>query len=184
MLTSRFSQLGSLFGVCGYLKEYAKYEALEEFEEKYAPYALTQNFTYVLVNGGLSTQNDTVDDDGEANLDMQYSASLGYNQDINFYSTGGLGPLVPDLDEPAPPSQNEPYLDFLTYLLAQKTLPQTLTTSYGEDEQSVPESFSRTVCNMFGQLGLRGVSVLFSSGDTGVGSACQTNDGKNTTRFL
>lgn len=33
-------------------------------------------------------------------------------------------------------------------------------------------------------LGLRGVSILFSSGDTGVGSACQTNDGKNTTRFL
>ena len=26
--------------------------------------------------------------------------------------------------------------------------------------------------------------MLFSSGDTGVGSACQTNDGKNTTRFL
>ncbi|KAG4218289.1 hypothetical protein PC116_g33231, partial [Phytophthora cactorum] len=37
---------------------------------------------------------------------------------------------------------------------------------------------------MFGQLGARGVSVLFSSGDTGPGSACQTNDGKNTTRLL
>jgi tripeptidyl-peptidase-1 len=37
---------------------------------------------------------------------------------------------------------------------------------------------------MFGQLGLREVSVIFSSGDTGVGSACQTNDGKNITRFL
>lgn len=33
-------------------------------------------------------------------------------------------------------------------------------------------------------MGARGVSILFSSGDTGVGSACQTNDGKNTTRFL
>ena len=30
----------------------------------------------------------------------------------------------------------------------------------------------------------RGVSVIFSSGDTGVGAGCQTNDGKNTTRFL
>ena len=39
-------------------------------------------------------------------------------------------------------------------------------------------------CNLFAQLGARGVSVIFSSGDTGVGSACQTNDGKNTTRFL
>lgn len=39
-------------------------------------------------------------------------------------------------------------------------------------------------CSLFAQLGARGVSIIFSSGDTGVGSACQTNDGKNTTRFL
>ncbi|EXJ73608.1 uncharacterized protein A1O5_03370, partial [Cladophialophora psammophila CBS 110553] len=32
-------------------------------------------------------------------------------------------------------------------------------------------------------LGLRGVSVIFASGDTGVGSACQSNDGKKTARF-
>lgn len=39
-------------------------------------------------------------------------------------------------------------------------------------------------CSLFAQLGARGVSILFSSGDSGVGSACQTNDGRNTTRFL
>lgn len=39
-------------------------------------------------------------------------------------------------------------------------------------------------CSLFAQLGARGVSVIFSSGDSGVSSACQTNDGKNTTRFL
>lgn len=38
-------------------------------------------------------------------------------------------------------------------------------------------------CNLFAQLGARGVSVVFSSGDSGVGVSCQTNDGKNTTRF-
>ncbi|TVY68849.1 Tripeptidyl-peptidase SED2 [Lachnellula suecica] len=37
---------------------------------------------------------------------------------------------------------------------------------------------------MFGELGMRGVSIVFASGDTGPGSGCQTNDGKNTTRFL
>jgi tripeptidyl-peptidase-1 len=104
-----------------------------------------------------------------------------------YYTTGGLGLLVPDLDQPLlSDNSNEPYLDFLHFILALEDdeLPQTLTTSYGEDEQSVPDSFSRTVCQMFGQLGARGVSVIFSSGDSGVGSACQTNDGKNTTRFL
>lgn len=97
------------------------------------------------------------------------------------------GLLVPDLDQPTQDDNgNEPYLDFLTYMLALPTskLPQTLTSSYGEDEQAIPESYARQVCDMFGQLGMRGVSVLFSSGDSGPGSACQTNDGKNTTRFL
>ena len=39
-------------------------------------------------------------------------------------------------------------------------------------------------CSLFAQLGARGVSIIFSSGDTGVGSACQSNDGTNRTRFL
>lgn len=43
---------------------------------------------------------------------------------------------------------------------------------------------ANATCSLFAQLGARGVSVLVSSGDTGVGSACQTNDGTNTTRFM
>ena len=62
---------------------------------------------------------------------------------------------------------NEPYLDFLEYIsaLPDDKLPQTLTTSYGEDEQSVPRPFAEKVCQLFGELGSRGVSVLFSSGE-------------------
>ncbi|XXH03518.1 hypothetical protein Hte_009923 [Hypoxylon texense] len=177
----------TIFGVSGFLEEYAKHDALDQFLEQFAPYALTQNFTTVLVNGGLDNQTDTVDDDVEANLDMQYAASIGFNTEIRYYSTGGRGPLVPDLDQPDPENgSNEPYLEYLEYLLdlPDEELPHTLTTSYGEDEQSVPRTYVEKVCTMFGQLGARGVSVLFSSGDTGPGSACQTNDGKNTTRLL
>ena len=47
----------------------------------------------------------------------------------------------------------------------------------------MPIDANRT-CSLFAQLGARGVSVVVASGDAGVGSACQTNDGKNTTRFL
>ncbi|KAI6089848.1 subtilisin-like protein [Hypoxylon rubiginosum] len=177
----------TIFGVSGFLEEYAKHDALDQFLEQFAPYALTQNFTTLLVNGGLDNQTDSVDDDVEANLDMQYAASIGFNTDIRYYSTGGRGPLVPDLDQPDPATgSNEPYLEYLTYLLdlPDEELPHTLTTSYGEDEQSVPRTYVEKVCTMFGQLGARGVSILFSSGDTGPGSACQTNDGKNTTRLL
>ena len=133
---------GGKIGVCGYLKEYAKFSDFKTFTTKYAPYAASENFTYVLINGGLATQNDTVDDDVEANLDAQYAYPLSYPTPAYYYSTGGLGELVPDLDQPtAANDQNEPYLDFLHYILAQPDhlLPTTLTTSYGEDEQSVPE---------------------------------------------
>ncbi|KAI1497096.1 peptidase-like protein [Biscogniauxia marginata] len=178
------SQVGTIFGVSGFLEEYAKHDALDQFLEQFAPYAIAQNFTTTLVNGGLDNQTDTVDDDIEANLDMQYAASIGFQTDIRYYSVGGRGELVPDLD----PNQvsNEPYLEYLDWLLdlPDDQLPHTLTTSYGEDEQSVPRTYVEKVCQMFGQLGARGTSILFSSGDTGPGSACQTNDGKNTTRLL
>lgn len=36
---------------------------------------------------------------------------------------------------------------------------------------------------MIGQLGLRGISVLESAGDTGVGAPCLSNDGTNTRQF-
>lgn len=132
-------------------------------------------------------QNST-DDSVEANLDIEYTVGLvNPTIETTFYSTAGRGILVPDLDQPSEAqNDNEPYLDFFTYLvgLPDGELPQVLTTSYGEDEQSVPATYAKKVCDIIGQLGTRGVSVIFSSGDTGVGSACQTNDGKNTTRFL
>ncbi|RDW58856.1 hypothetical protein BP6252_13332 [Coleophoma cylindrospora] len=177
---------GSLLGICGYLKQYAKYDAYERFVSEYAPQARGQNFTYVLVNGGLNLQNDTIDNDLEGNLDVMYTGPMIVGTKVNYYSTGGLGYLVPDLDQPTQEdNKNEPYLELLDYLstVPDSELPQTLVTSYGEDEQSIPEGYARTVCDGFGTLGLRGVSVIFSSGDTGVGSSCQTNDGKNTTRF-
>ena len=169
-----------------YLEEYPRYDDLALFEAEYAPYAKGENFTWTGISGGMLDQNSN-NDSVEANLDLEYLLSVGYPVPVHAYSTGGRGPLLPDLDQPnANDSLNEPYLDFLDYILGQPDdeLPHTLTTSYGEDEQSVPLRYRKRVCSMFGQLGARGVSILFSSGDTGVGSACQTNDGKNDTRFL
>ncbi|ORY14941.1 tripeptidyl-peptidase-like protein [Clohesyomyces aquaticus] len=181
------SEVPTLLGVNGFLEEYARFKDFAAFAQKYSPGAIGSNFTWTSINGGILDQRAT-NDSVEANLDIQYTAGLvAPGIKTNYYSTPGRGPLVPDLDQPNEAANaNEPYLDMFTYLvnLPDEELPQVLTTSYGEDEQSVPEEYSKKVCDMIGQLGTRGVSVLFSSGDTGVGSACQTNDGKNTTRFL
>jgi tripeptidyl-peptidase I len=82
-------------------------------------------------------------------------------------------------------NSNEPYLELASYLLnlTDAELPTTLTTSYGDNEREIPIAYAQKVCEMLGQLGARGVTVIFSAGDTGPGSACQTNDGTKTTRF-
>ncbi|RAR16056.1 tripeptidyl-peptidase 1 precursor [Stemphylium lycopersici] len=174
-------------GVSGYLEQYARFADFTQFASRFAPQAVGTTFEVTSVNEGPFDQNSTASS-VEANLDIQYTAGLVSPKiTTEFYTVPGRGILVPDLDQPSvDDNNNEPYLDFFTYLvgLEDEELPEVLTTSYGENEQSVPAEYAKKVCDMIGQLGTRGVSVIFSSGDTGPGSACQTNDGKNTTRLL
>jgi len=179
--------LGSV-GVSGYLEQFAQHDDLEQFLAKYAPKLEGNDFDEVFINGGLNTQlGDSGDpnDVAEANLDIQYTVGLNSPIPETFFSTGGRPPIIHDVDEPTGNS-NEPYLDQLNFLLnlTDDELPKVLTTSYGESEQTVPLSYRTAVCDMFQELGARGVSIFFSSGDSGPGSACISNDGTNTTKFL
>ncbi|KAI0459945.1 subtilisin-like protein [Xylaria acuta] len=176
---------GSKVAFVSYLEEYARYSDLALFEQNYLPETIGQNVTVIQYNGGLNNQSSS-DDSGEANLDLQYIIGTGHPLPVTEFSVGGRGPLVTDLDQPdANDNSNEPYLEFLKNVLKlpQNKLPQVISTSYGENEQSVPKSYALSVCNLIAQLGSRGVSVIFSSGDSGTGSACLSNDGKNTTKF-
>lgn len=173
-------------GVSGFLEQYAQFDDLSNFVKTFAPSSKGLNFSVVSINNGQNVQHNISQDSSEANLDVQYAAVLASGSPLEFYTTAGRGPLIPDLDQPDPlTGSNEPYLDQLHYLLSlpDEELPTVLSYSYGEDEQSVPQSYANATCLLFAQLGTRGVSVIFSSGDTGVGISCQTNDGKNTTRF-
>lgn len=174
-------------GVSGFAKYHADYADLEEFLDRYAPDARGSNFSVVSINGGNNTQNDTETLGPEASMDLQYTVALGFNSSVIFYSTGGAGPLIPDLQQPNTEYiVQEPWLEHVEYLLAlpDSSLPHVLSISYAEDEQSLPEPYTKTVCQRFAELSARGVSVLVSSGDGGPGDGCMTNDGKNTTRFM
>lgn len=120
-------------------------------------------------------------------MDIQYALSLAYNTTATYYTTGGHGPFVSGADPPNQGSAaNEPYLEQLHYLLRlpDEELPAVLSTSYGTYEQAVPVPYANQTCNMFAQLGARGISVIFASGDSGVGGPCVSNDGTKNTRFL
>ncbi|EIW59803.1 subtilisin-like protein, partial [Trametes versicolor FP-101664 SS1] len=166
-------------GVAGYLEEFANRADLQTFFSRFRTDAVGGTFTTVRVNGGLDDQTDP---GVEANLDIQYTEGISFPTPNIYYSTGGSPPFKADSNTPT--NTNEPYLDWLNFIAAQTTIPQTFTTSYGDDEQTVPLDYATTVCNLFAQLGARGSSIMFSSGDDGVGAGdCLTNDGKNTKHF-
>ncbi|KAJ6133237.1 hypothetical protein N7471_008452 [Penicillium samsonianum] len=173
-------------GISGFLEQYARHADFDEFLRHYAQSHTDANFSVASINGGQDDQH-SMSDSVEANLDVQYSIPLADEVLATFYSTGGRGPVIPEITHPDPTvSSNEPYLEQLHYLLnlPDEELPAVLSNSYGENEQSLPPSYLNATCSLFAQLGARGVSIIFGSGDAGPGSACVRNDGTNQTRFL
>ncbi|EKV19223.1 Tripeptidyl-peptidase sed3 [Penicillium digitatum] len=173
-------------GISGFLEQYARHTDFDEFLRQYAQSHTDANFSIVSINGGQDYQH-SMSDSIEANLDVQYSIPLADEVLATFYSTGGRGPVVPEIAHPDPAeSSNEPYLEQLHYLLnlPDEELPAVLSNSYGENEQSLPPSYLNATCSLFAQLGARGVSILFGSGDSGPGTSCMKNDGTKQSRFL
>ncbi|KAI9047101.1 hypothetical protein LZ554_009174 [Drepanopeziza brunnea f. sp. 'monogermtubi'] len=166
---------GNRIGLAGFLEQYAQHDDLAQFLETFVPgtYGNESDFTELLINGGLNTQDATGGPQSivEANLDIQYGLGLAYPTPAVYFSTGGRPPETVDYE-----LDNEPYLEFLTYLLAQKTIPQTISISYGDNEWGVPITYARTVCDLFAQVTARGVTILASSGDSGSGSNCSSTN--------
>jgi tripeptidyl-peptidase I len=122
----------------------------------------------------------------EAVLDAETILGMTFPIPVTSFSTGGSPPFEPDLNSPT--NGNEPYLTWVTYVSGLKKIPYVISTSYVDDEQTVPKSYAQRVCQEFAQVGARGTSLLVSSGDFGLGNedstTCFTNDGKNSSTFL
>ncbi|KAH9054076.1 subtilisin-like protein [Lactarius deliciosus] len=160
-------------GVFGYWKEYPSKTDLTmfmtDFRSDVQPPSLA-TFTVELVNGGGYDPDIPGD---EANLDVQYATAMAYPTQIIFYSTGGIA-QTSDSGEPAP---GDMFLESLEYLLEKAVIPQTISISYGTYEWAVPQEYTTVLCTLFAQLGARGVSVLFPTGDDGVGKNCEDESG-------
>ncbi|KAJ6045022.1 uncharacterized protein N7446_003224 [Penicillium canescens] len=169
---------GSRVGFASFLNQSASYSDLADYESRFN--IPSQSFTVELLNGGVNNQSASKSDIGEANLDVQLIVAVSHPLPVHEFITGGVAPFLPDADEPTEADdENEPYLIFHEYLLSKTNdeLPQVISTSYGDDEQTVPEKYAKRVCNLIGLNTLRGLTIIHSSGDEGVGSACQATDG-------
>ncbi|KAH9051099.1 peptidase S8/S53 domain-containing protein [Lactarius vividus] len=151
----------NVIGVTGLRNEYPSPADLTSYMHKYRPEGIDATYTVTLANGG---GNDPNNPGTEANADLQLTEGMTYPTRHIFYSIGTA-------------SNGEVYLAWLIAILSQQNVPQTITTSYGANEKLYPMDYASQVCLLFAQLGARGASVLFATGDHGVG------EGDCTTRF-
>ncbi|KAJ7032705.1 subtilisin-like protein [Mycena alexandri] len=174
-------------GVAGYLDIWARPDSFKLYINDYIPESIGSNYTLDIVNiTGPFTPSSTAD---EGNLDTQLAIQVAYPIPLTYYTTNSVPPYIPDQNQDGEaPGVNEPYLDFINYLLGLDEPPTVITTSYGDDEQTVPQDYANAVCQGFAKLGARGISVLFSTGDQGLGTSdlptCIANTGNNATTFL
>ena len=110
----------------------------------------------------------------QKSLDIQYTVGVATGVPTTLYSVGN------------PFAQG--FIDIVNYLLGLDELPLVLTTSYGFNETDFqgsedfakyfyfvfnhsvlasPNHLRSTFCNAYAQLGARGTSIFFASGDNG-----------------
>ncbi|KAH9010435.1 subtilisin-like protein [Lactarius pseudohatsudake] len=140
-------------GVTGYKQEYPSPADLTSYMRKYRPDGIDATYVVESVNGGEYDPNNP---GIEANINIQLSEGMTYPTPHIFYSTKAS-------------RSGDYYLAWLNAVLSKQNVPQTITTSYGNFEKAYPKGYAIQVCYLFAQLGTRGASVLFASGDDGVG---------------
>ncbi|KAH9160722.1 peptidase S8/S53 domain-containing protein [Lactarius sanguifluus] len=140
-------------GVTGYNQEYPSPVDLSLYMRKYRRDGIDATYVVESVNGGEYNPNNP---GREANVNIQLSEGMTYPTPHIFYDTK------------ASPN-GDSFLAWLNAVLSQQNVPQTITTSYGYYEKAFPTGYAIHVCYLFAQLGARGASVLFPSGDDGVG---------------
>lgn len=179
-------------GIANYLGELNLRADAKMFLEKYRPDAVAgaADFKQISIDGGIIDQTLNASQlqaqtGLEGALDVQTMLGIAWPVPLITYSTGGPQPGFKP-DRATPTNTNEPYLAWVQYMLGQQTLPSVVSTSYGDDEQTMSPEYAKSACDAFAQLGARGVSLLFSSGDNGVGNdgACFSNNGTNAKTFL
>ena len=97
----------------------------------------------------------------EATLDTQYIMGMGANITTWFWSTAGRF------------ENQEPFLKWLQDVASTKEVPPVFSVSYGDVESSLSVSYMQRVNTEFMKAGVRGITILFASGDNG--AACKDN---------
>ncbi|KAI8631334.1 peptidase S8/S53 domain-containing protein [Xylariaceae sp. FL1651] len=155
-----------IMGIAGFQEQWASHYDLSTFMNIFAFMGnKDHDFTCVSVVGG-ECPTDARKYGVEGNLDTQYAAVITSEIPNVYYSTGG--------------DTYSLFEDLANYLLGldAASQPNVLSVSYGGEETLFGLSLAEATCNVFAELGSAGISIIFASGDSGVGDSCNI-DGKD-----
>ncbi|OSD03928.1 family S53 protease [Trametes coccinea BRFM310] len=156
--TTPATQKSNQLAVSGFIEQFANQADLRTFLTQFRPdLPASTTFTLQTLDGGQNPQNPS-EAGVEANLDIQYTVGVASEVPTVFISVGN------DFNDGA----LEGFLDIINFLLGENAPPQVLTTSYGQNENTISRNLAANLCNAYAQLGARGTSILFASGDGGV----------------
>ncbi|XP_030639575.1 tripeptidyl-peptidase 1 [Chanos chanos] len=93
----------------------------------------------------------------EASLDVEYIMSSGANISTWVFTNPGRH------------ESQEPFLQWMLLLSNISSIPWVHTISYGDDEDSLSAAYMDRINAEFMKAGVRGISMLFASGDSGAG---------------
>uniref|UniRef100_A0A8C7MFD4 Tripeptidyl-peptidase 1 n=1 Tax=Oncorhynchus kisutch TaxID=8019 RepID=A0A8C7MFD4_ONCKI len=105
----------------------------------------------------------------EASLDVEYIMSTGANIPTWVFTNPGRH------------ETQEPFLQWMLLLSNMTDIPWVHTISYGDDEDSLSSAYMMRINTEFMKAGVRGISILFASGDSGAGCRHSTK-GENSFR--
>jgi len=154
------------FAVVGFLDQYFDPADAAWFFSKYD--AAVSKGKKVAVHGPNSG---TVPSSGEeATLDVTYGAAMAAGIATTFWSTKGRMPGH---------GNNEPFAQWLMEVASAAAPPLVFSISYSDDEYTVDAPYAARVNVELQKAGARGITIVASSGDGGVGGTQPNNKCKH-----
>ena len=122
--------------------------------------AASAGATFTVVGKGDSSESSGIEAKFETALDTQTLLGLAWPAKGILYNNGGVF-------GPNPGQTYDNFVNFLQQLITNKTVPSVVSFSESMPEDMMDSAYAKRLCNMMAQVGARGVTLLFSSGDNG-----------------
>lgn len=150
------------------------------------------------IDGGvIQTEDESYSYNSESDLDLEYAMTLVYPQKVTLYQVGDIvegasfNNFLDAFDESYCDGDDssedgvfpDPYSGSGSYGGSETcgglSPAKVISTSYSYDEADLSSTYLKRQCNEYMKLGLMGTTVIYSSGDNGVGGAqgCLNDDG-------